>query len=665
MRLITTFTPVIVFAAFLSACALRTSGTFSSSGDASEIIDDVMDTDHVADQPDENDGVGPECGNGSVDDGEDCDDGNDAEGDGCDSDCTFSCAGNADCRDDEICNGEETCDMDAHVCRAAGDLADGFVCDNDPRSICLDGVCGESACGDGFVDTGGGEFCEPPGEGACTDDCVLGCEGPGDCPDDGNPCNGDEFCDMGSSRCARTGALADGDACGTDPRRICIGGSCQEGMCGDSFTDSGAAPAEECDDGNAVNADGCDNDCTYSCHDDNDCGNHEICDGVETCDTSGTHACLPGENAGFGTECDDGLYCTLADGCDGDGSCEGLGDPCEDTLECTINERCIEGGGSYSCSYDIASGACLIGDACRGDGDENPSNGCQVCSAGDSGTSWTAVDDMSSCGGGVCCGGTCRAGGNCCGNEHCTEGCKGSARACAEFEGELCAAQQGCSGGSSVSDFCYGSAAGCSSHHNQDDCEACGCDWSGYYDECRDNPAICYGHGSSSECGDCGCEWGSTPPDGCSGSASGCGTFRNRDDCEACGCNWHNMGDYCDGTPDACVYHGDSGTCGECGCDWGPLPPPSCTGGNPDCDGITDWDTCWACGCYWDIINGCRGDGTSCSLMPDGDMCGKCGCGWSTGACTGTHAACGTYGADRCAGQLDCHWSVCDSYTCT
>ena len=663
MRLIFSFILMFLSATLLSGCALKTSGSFSPSDDASEVIDDVMDMDHVADQPAENDGIGPECGNGNVDDGEDCDDGNDVNGDGCDNDCTFSCSSNADCRDDEICNGEETCDMDAHVCETSDDLADGFVCDDDPRSICLDGVCGESVCGDGFVDTGGGEFCEPPGEGSCTDDCVLGCDGPDDCPDDGNPCNGDEFCDMDASRCARTAALSDGDECGADPRRICISGSCQESMCGDGFVDAGAAPAEECDDANADNGDGCDNDCTYSCHEDNDCDNHEICDGVETCDTAGTHACLPGENESFGTACSDGLYCTMADGCDGEGSCEGLGNPCEDTLECTINERCIEGGGEYSCSFDIDSGACLIDEVCRSNGEENPSNDCRYCSADDSSTSWTTLSDMSPCTGGVCCGGLCRTGGNCCGNEHCMEGCKGSARDCSEFDGATCGTQQGCTGGSVVTDFCYGSGTECDVYRNESDCEACGCDWRGYDDSCHENPFPCYGYVNSSECGDCGCEWGSTPPDGCHGTGSTCSSFDNSDECEECGC-WWGISE-CHDTPDSCYSFDGSDECGKCGCDWGTLPPPSCTGGYPNCDSIGDWDTCWACGCWWDMGSGCTGDGTSCTLMADSGECNMCGCSWADIGCSGEHAACGTYTVDQCSGQLDCYWSVCDSYSCT
>ena len=66
------------------------------------------------------------CGNGVVDAGEDCDDGNTIPGDGCETDCTWSCALDADCDDGNSCTGAETCPD--HVCVAGVPPADGDPC---------------------------------------------------------------------------------------------------------------------------------------------------------------------------------------------------------------------------------------------------------------------------------------------------------------------------------------------------------------------------------------------------------------------------------------------------------------------------------------------------------------------------------------------------------
>jgi cysteine-rich repeat protein len=72
---------------------------------------------------------------------------------------------------------------------------------------------------------------------------------------------------------------ADGTPCGLD--RICLGAACHDSVCGDGYVD--ALRGEECDDGNFTDGDGCDNDCTHSCHADEDCQDETVCNGTETC----------------------------------------------------------------------------------------------------------------------------------------------------------------------------------------------------------------------------------------------------------------------------------------------------------------------------------------------------------------------------------------------
>jgi hypothetical protein len=73
---------------------------------------------------------------------------------------------------------------------------------------------------------------------------------------------------------------------------------------------------EECDDGaNGDNADGCRDDCTYTCDEESSCEDGNMCNGEESCDLA-THTCDPGTDL----DCDDGDPCT-ADSCDMDMGC--------------------------------------------------------------------------------------------------------------------------------------------------------------------------------------------------------------------------------------------------------------------------------------------------------------------------------------------------------
>jgi cysteine-rich repeat protein len=118
---------------------------------------------------------------------------------------------------------------------------------------------------------------------------------------------------------------------------------CGNGVLGD---------AEECDDGNDVDGDGCDVDCTFSCETDEDCQNETVCDGIETCDVS-TRAC----QAGAPPDCSDsentmnefgewGPECTV--------------DTCDPAVGCVNTLRDRDGDGYPPASYmvDGASFSC-------------------------------------------------------------------------------------------------------------------------------------------------------------------------------------------------------------------------------------------------------------------------------------------------------------------
>lgn len=227
------------------------------------------------------------CGNGTVDIGEECDDGNAVNGDGCNNDCTYSCHDNPECRDDEICNGEEICNTETHACEAGTNREDGFPCGEYPLRICVDGNCMNSVCGDGIVDSRNDEFCEPPGEGSCNDDCKWSCEGDDDCPDDGEDCNGEEYCNLDNHVCDRRDPLAEGtecddglfctltDECNGSGNCIGMGETCDDGL--DCTTDSCDESADVCT--NAVNSGYCViDDICYADDDENPANDCQECD---------------------------------------------------------------------------------------------------------------------------------------------------------------------------------------------------------------------------------------------------------------------------------------------------------------------------------------------------------------------------------------------------
>ena len=95
----------------------------------------------------------------------------------------------------------------------------------DPGAACEDGVCRE-APGDSGAELEAGD--EDPDEGDDASDCTeLGCA-----------------CDGGRQSC--------------DPPLECVAGECVESSCGNGIVEA----SESCDDGNDVDGDGCDNDCT-------------------------------------------------------------------------------------------------------------------------------------------------------------------------------------------------------------------------------------------------------------------------------------------------------------------------------------------------------------------------------------------------------------------
>ncbi|MFH1434551.1 MAG: hypothetical protein ABIJ56_02425 [Pseudomonadota bacterium] len=187
-------------------------------------------------------------------------------------------------------------------------------------------------------------------------------------------------------------------------------------LCGNGDVDDG----EECDDGNDVSGDGCDNDCTFSCHGNDECidefkcnedacnpdvhaCDHPLLDEGTVCRESGG-ACDPEERCnGAHAQCPPDMFrpasfiCRFPEGgCDAPENCPGDGPDCPDDElfpgthvcreaegECDVEELCT--GDDPECPDDEfvssteicreeADGGCDVAELCTGEGPFCPPN---------------------------------------------------------------------------------------------------------------------------------------------------------------------------------------------------------------------------------------------------------------------------------------------------
>jgi hypothetical protein len=199
-------------------------------------------------------------------------------------------------------------------------------------------------------------------------DADAGCTGAGDCPDDGNPCDGTEFCDTGSGACSHRDVPAEGTLCGTGAS--CLAGLCVPATCGDWVVQ----PPEECDDGrNGNQNDGCRDDCTFTCRTAAYCDDGNSCNGSETCGVD--HMCHPGTGEPDGYACDGGMCCG--------GICRG-GATCCSNLDCPFfcggsAATCADIGTDYT--HCAAQAGCTVDEV--GTCEETGSRTCNFSAEGD------------------------------------------------------------------------------------------------------------------------------------------------------------------------------------------------------------------------------------------------------------------------------------------
>jgi len=288
------------------------------------------------------------------------------------------------------------CD-DALYC-TAGDHCDGLgkcvggaavIC---PGGVCLDGACDEVGDSCGTKPAAAGTACSDKSVCTQSDACdALGnCKGsnPLTC-NDNNTCTADS-CDPLKGCVYTPTALAacdDGNNCTTGDKCDSVG-KCQAG----TFTCQCSADSG-CNDGNACTADKCvSNKCQntitagLACDDKNPCTLASACSTAGACApdplkpydcSTSSDACNTGvcyDNAGVAackkqpkastTPCDDGLFCTTADLCDGAGKCAGGPPPsCPKLVACNTS-LCSELAKGCTTQPQTKGTACTDGNAC-------------------------------------------------------------------------------------------------------------------------------------------------------------------------------------------------------------------------------------------------------------------------------------------------------------
>ncbi len=119
---------------------------------------------------------------------------------------------------------------------------------------------------------------------------------------------------------------------------------------------------EECDDGDLNDRDGCTRLCEFTCKDDDDCDDLNICNGTETC--TADHTCEPGDELEDGEFCGPDLSCwagICAPNACGDGRAQGDDEQCDD------GDADDSNGCTTACQWTCEENVdCEGGDECSG-----------------------------------------------------------------------------------------------------------------------------------------------------------------------------------------------------------------------------------------------------------------------------------------------------------
>jgi cysteine-rich repeat protein len=275
--------------------------------------------------------LSPVCGDGVIMTIEGCDDGNALAGDGCADTCfveaAFACHGEPSVCGAVVCgdgfvDDVEGCDdgalVDGDGCSATCALEPDFVCGGEPSLCVLGWTCIPSFYGDGICDCG----CALPDPDCavvvdvnlCYNNCTPGVVD----PDDFTLCLADVCGDgvKGFAEDCDDGDNLDGDGCSllcvVEDGFVCIGSPswCRPIVCGDGAREG----SEACDDGNATAGDGC-----------------------TSCTIDSGFGCVGSPSSCASIVCGDGII-TVGEGCDD--ANDVAGDGCSSTCLVEPNATC-------------------------------------------------------------------------------------------------------------------------------------------------------------------------------------------------------------------------------------------------------------------------------------------------------------------------------------
>ncbi len=521
---------------------------------------------------------------------------------------------------------------------------------------------GEDATLDGSLDASpdASEDCLGVDCSAFNNDCVVGvCRG-GSCFADPRPSG--TTCDDGK-------ACTENDAC--DGNGTCTG---QTRSCDDGLT---------CTDDSCDEVAGCQNEIvTGSCLIDGSCFADEEANPDNDCQWCAAEIEAEAwSNRTLGTSCDDGLFCTEIDQCDGKGNCEGTERDCSDDNLCNI-DGCDDT--ADECTHLTSTDNCNIDSMCVARGVANPDNSCQVCDPDTSLSEWTNLAQGETCSDGDACtlGDQCNDTGSCVPgtSKDCNDTLSCTSDSCNPANGQCLneLSNTKCL----IGGVCYNDNQGRAGFPCQR-CEAnTPLQWTNrpVDTDCEDGDACT----ESDKCNSSGTCVGGAPPDcddgnqctinGCN-SGTGCTT---QDRAMGFGCNDGDLcttADQCDGsgscggTDVTCTQDGNDCTVHTCDASDGACKPQNepntkdcddgnmCTTGNK-CDGAGSCDSGAAVTCSQDAndctVHACDpGDG-ACKPQnepdtkdcDDGDLCttgDKCD---GSGSCGGTDVTCTQDGND-------------------
>ena len=304
---------------------------------------------------------------------------------------TGCCHVDKDCDDNNACT-VDSCNKDTGLC-IHENVSDGAPCDYDDNGCTVGDQCRNGVCIPGPL-----ADCKPDADNPCmTKECVSTGADSYKCQDKPAdvtvPCNDGNYCTVGD-HCDGNGACVSGG-----PRDCsAVAGPCQEGYCSQSAgkcltRNKAAGTACNADDNGCTMGDKCDAEGNCLPGDDVDCSSvADQCNIGKCVSLSATEYKCEKDPKPKGVKCDDGLYCTVDDECDGNGNCvKGAdrdcssvagdqcntaycdeasktcirqklpdGTPCNDGSECTLTDTCQNGvcvGQDNRCvQYRISAG---------------------------------------------------------------------------------------------------------------------------------------------------------------------------------------------------------------------------------------------------------------------------------------------------------------------